>query len=114
MINFEEVKQAIAICEKYNISIYRGGDNPLSGEEEVSVRMYDSDTFFAMSSDYYRFSGSAYCVNNDGGYFCYDNCDDCQHRAFYQPYVKRAEGVRFYCAVPQNDEFEEKQRKLIR
>lgn len=110
----EEIKKAMAICEKYNVSIFRRGENPLTQKNEVTVEMYDSDTFFAMASDYYRFGGGPYCenwgVNCDTAYF---DCECCKYKEVYRQYIKRADGVWFYCAVPENDEFEAEQRKLM-
>lgn len=110
--DLREIKQAMAICEKYNVSIMAKGENPITPEYAMTVRMYDSDTFFTLASDYYRFGGSSYCANYDG-YSCHDNCDGCNRRSFYQPYVKYADGVWFYCAVPQDSDFEAEQRGLM-
>ena len=109
-----EIKQAMAICEKYNISIYERGKNPFSAvEDKVTVEMYDSDTFFAMDCDYYNFACTPYCANA-GDTCTYVDCDDCKFKEMVQPFVKRAGGVWFYCVVPFDEEFNAAQRPLMK
>lgn len=107
----EEIKKAMAICAKYNVSIFQANQNPLAKEKEMTVEMYDSDTFFAMASDYYRFSGTAYGIKFARDRF--DNLLSDEKKPLLQPYIKCAGGVLFYCSIPANAEFEEEQMKLM-
>lgn len=103
-LDIPEIKQAIAILKKYNVSV--------NADEDFTVEGLDSDTFLALPYDYFKFAAFPYCANEDY-YFCFNACKECSYRKIMQPYIKRFDGVQFTCNIPQNEKLEKKLRELM-